>query len=425
MYEKLHRKLCVNSMEENIACATKADRAILYDIEQLHFFIQRVSELMETLSSEAASHMIPTNALCKSADGEEILSPGFPGYHKNAMMAIASAIVDLMNNLNRFGVGSLDQVQTLSTQVATSRERLKKLLDACKAAKVQYDMAKTMVKQLAPDEQTRKIDALITKLSKSSRKSEKKLKKLRELWFNVLVSRKGTDCQREGIIVSADDAVTRFEKNFVEFREIVDKLTSDFFSVFDWVVTVYMDIALALHKCAEDVINLADPSVIRDDIKKFVADRKIVRYDLPIPAFEVCEGDDGEVPKDITPDYPVALARVTEDFIAGGENELTCVQGKTLLLMEIPRDGEDWCCAMNPFTHAIGYVPTYCVEMKGSCLGLCVRDPKQGEAQGVLIKIGDFFAITENEPKNKMMTIETIHGDVGTVSRAIVAIVYI
>ena len=407
-------------METNLRAATRAEKAMVFDMERVRYLVTKLSAVHETQTGAATVVMQDLNAFCEMDTDSEVQAPGLPGFHKDAVMTVASTLVNLLNELGRVGVDARQQLEQIEADVAKAHEHSKKMIEAARCAKVQYETAKATVTQLSPHGRMDKINSLITKMAKKAKKSEKKMKQLRELWAEVVRERGEKEKQREALVMSAADGIGRFEKNILDLRGDADRANADFVGVFDWFVTRYVEIAVLLNKGAHEAANWTDPSPIKKDIVDFAGNRQIVRYDIPCPEFEVCEGDDGDIPVDSTFDYPVGLGQIVEDFVSGGDNELTCVKGKSLLLMELPGPKEDWCCAMNPFTHAFGYVPTYCVQVKGSGLGMCIRDPKPGEYQGVIVKAGDFLAIIENEPKNKMLTIETIHGDVGTVSRAIV-----
>lgn len=412
-------------MEEIIKNAQAVDRAILYDGEQISDFLMRAVPILVQAGDLAPNVLSNLSAVMNTESTK--LVPGNPGHFRNSILAVGSAFADTLENIRNFGVGMRSKVQFSFNQIVNARgEKTSKYLGQAQSAITQYNNCRDIFGKMAAPFQgsTKKIDALIAKMEKKGKPNEKQTKELKKLWDAVRESRAGIRKQREAIITNMQSSTTLFIEAIASLSDVLLSCDQHYVNLFDWIVTGYMDIALGLHSFMNELKMRSFQTDVKQDFTKFAVDNKLARYDLECPDFVLAPDDHTDIPVSMTVDFPIAIGEVLVDFAAGGSGEISCMKGKNMLLMEMPDKDEEWCCVMNPFTHAIGYVPTYCVKPKSQKLGLCIREAKQGEMKGIMAQIGDFVAVSESDPKEKMYNVETIHGDVGTMSKGLVAIIY-
>ena len=227
------------------------------------------------------------------------------------------------------------------------------------------------------------------------------------------------------LIESSSVSQDTFMKSLTSYTEMLVNRGKHIISVYDTLTNSYDELAKYLKDSANVLRCSADALDMKFDFQRFVEIKRIFRYNITCPEFEEIDYDfdNNHVVIEDKNEFPVGLGEVVENFICGGENEISCVKGKRVLLMEFP-DDDEWCCIMHPFTHVMGYVPSYCIKVVQGQLGVCIREPKQGEFKGVVVGLGDFVSIIENNPKDKMYKIETTHGVNGLIFKGTIAIVY-
>jgi hypothetical protein len=171
------------------------------------------------------------------------------------------------------------------------------------------------------------------------------------------------------------------------------------------------DFAAALHEAARRLRERAEAVDFRADFGAFVEQSKLIRYDMicgdfvPVDVSHPVFADiDTRLQIDVPPIYPVGIARVVDDFIADGTDQISVVAGKYVLLMETITEG--WVFVSNPLTRAMGYIPGRCVEAVGRALAVVVEAPR-GLGDNVYVQLGDYVAVTGGEEESKYNVITT------------------
>lgn len=360
---------------------------------------------------------------------EELIIPGIPGTFHNAIVCILTVLSDVSIGIERL-------IDKPKKRINDTAKIIRQQLSQSELASVFRDIEGTvmttkntseMIKTLAEqnNEIVKKIDQIALKMVKTQKPSEKHLKELLKLYNEVLSKRVVFNPQRMKILGSLQNSQNSYislMRKFVEYLMIRDNS----------LIQLINEISESCGKFSEqllkskEILEICSSKIdMKYDFKVYTQAKRIFRYDLVCPEFiEIdYQFDNMKITREIRNDYPVALAEVVENFICGGENEISCTKGKYLLLMEFP--DEEWCCVTNPFTHSIGYVPSYCVKPISTTLGICIREPKQGETmKGLFINIGDFVSIVNNDPKEKFYHIFTARGEKGTASKGLFAIIY-
>jgi hypothetical protein len=149
------------------------------------------------------------------------------------------------------------------------------------------------------------------------------------------------------------------------------------------------------------------------DFSTFVANHRIIRYDLRINPFTPVDSShpafadvDTRIRNILPPVYPVSIARIGASFVAESQQELSCIAGKYLLLMDMP--AESWVLAMNPLTRVMGYVPSSIVKEVGSGLALFVDEPDTAVLPpGVRVSRGDYVSVIGGTGEENVTVITT------------------
>ena len=163
----------------------------------------------------------------------------------------------------------------------------------------------------------------------------------------------------------------------------------------------------------------------QDDMSKYCESRKIFRYDLDVPDFEVydCDFDEDPLPEEQVSDFPIGMGDIVCDFAAGASPEMSCKKGRKILLMEEPT--EPWCCVMHPYTLEIGFIPNYCVKQTSFSMAVVLNEISlpNSHIKGITqIKKGDFLGVLENQEEE--CKVETIQGETGVISKDLIGIIY-
>lgn len=192
-------------------------------------------------------------------------------------------------------------------------------------------------------------------------------------------------------------------------NEMVDALQSAVDEEYTKFLQVYQSFANMLIIHGEDIQELSDGMnkfVDRidfdHDFNEFISEKRIVRTDMIYEDFEfypmTSRAFDG-IEKPVLPPsqivFPIGYGDITQDFLEIRPNCIQCSCGKPLLLLEDPIN--EWCCAMNPISHFIGYIPSYCVGNINKWVGMILKDQNEdlpfGEFVGILSEAPTSFRV--------------------------------
>ena len=403
----------------------RPEEEIIYD------FIVRLSSIFKIVIKGNAEMIEQNLNLMPFADNknDELKVPGIPGTIHNSIIIALSILLDISVGFQQIFDKPKEKIgETMSTinEQMDPKELVRAIRDI-EGNVMTTNNTSEMIKTLSEQNSdiVKKIDQASMKLAKTSKPNEKQIKELLKLYNEVLNRRASFNPQRMkilGSLQSTQDSYISLMEKFTEYLLLRDNAL---IQLIDEISVAFVTLSSKIYKSAETLEMCSKKIDMKYDIKVFAESKRIYRYDLVCPDFVDIDYDfdNTKVPKEVKNDYPVALAEVVENFICGGENEISCTKGKYLLLMEFP--DEEWCCVTNPFTHSIGYVPSYCVKPISNTFGICIREPKPGEAtKGIIINVGDFVSILKNDPKEKVFHVATVRGERGTVSKGLIAIIY-
>ncbi|KAH0793955.1 SH3 domain containing protein [Histomonas meleagridis] len=419
-------------MEERLSYAKALEDACIKENELIFQYFLRLAPILNLDAKDhEKNYDILDNFLEikeKSAKYNEPMICGYPGTIKDGIFNIAAIFAQINIQFSEISKTIQKQVSVAQDKIKQSitPEQVSRLFSEAEGVVNKNNAMIPMIKSFSEPyaDLTKKIERSVSKLIQAKKPNAKSLAKLAKEYSEALAKRQEFSKKRKMLVDSTHISQEQYIQAITSYSGLLFNRDHFILIIFDQLSLAYEELKSYLQKSADTFGYCAKAIDKKGDFQRFAESKRIFRYNITCPDFEEIEFefDKTKVSKEIKNEFPVGIAEVIENFICSGENEINCVKGKRLLLMEFPDD--EWCCVMHPFTHAIGYVPSYCVNPISEVLGVCIREPKPGEYKGIVVGVGDFVAIMEDNPKEKMYKVSTARGDQGTISKGLVAIVY-
>ncbi|KAH0795835.1 SH3 domain containing protein [Histomonas meleagridis] len=412
-------------MDKNLETAKQINATRKIEEEMIYDFFKELTTIYKTMI-KGIEEKVQAALTIKELNGELVV-PGMPGSTNVWLINIIGSISDFAINFDRSSIKLNKEIHRTKEEInnAINDDKVSRLLSEIESSSTTTENVSTIIKTIADSNMNvvKKIDQLTAKLLKG-KPSARQLKDLSTQYEEILKRRLTYKVQRDKIIGSVQASQRSYIESLDKFSESILFRDQALLNLLDGFCNCIECVVAGIEKTNGLLMKIHDSIDMGYDFGVFIETKRIVRYNITCPKFEEVDFDFDEekIPLEIkNEDFPVAIAEVVENFVCGGENEISCTKGKYLLLMEEP--DEEWCCVMNPITHVTGFVPSYCVKSTSKTLGICVREPKPGEAKGIVVGVGDFLSIIEDNPIDTMYKVETIRGEVGTIPKGSVGII--
>ena len=273
-----------------------------------------------------------------------------------------------------------------------------------------------------------KLTETVQSYMKKNEINEKQKKNISELFSQIQEARKTTEPQRLMLIQKANTAITTYKHLMFELSKIYQNRIDFFTETLDISMFGCMKVASMMQNFSGLIKDNLNEINFKNDMSNFIKARKIVRYDMQIPQFKefICETKAFQSINSrvrfVTQSYdPIGFVQIIHSFRATNPNEISCVKGKRLLLLENPSG--DWTFVMHPYSRIVGFVPTQCILKIGIGLAIVLRKPKQDELlnNNILLIPGEYVAVTNFQT----LSFETSKGEICNKSPAnLIGIVY-
>jgi hypothetical protein len=351
---------------------------------------------------------------------------GIPGTQQDALFHLSDALATV-----------IVQILTTATTITTKIDAITKppSPSARKALADSFDEAKSHSDKFTAI-LTVEIPALIARNDKNSKVIIKVLSRppvksgsLDRFVLQIVEQRKGKEAARRALLQRDQEHFRGFcrpmEQGYQVFADRIRALRCSLAVVKEQ----YAMLAIQMRDFAKGVRQSAAAIDFTPDFSKFVANHKIIRYDLRINPFKPVHSShpafadvDTRIRNILPPIYPISLARITGVFVAESQQELSCIPGKHLLLMD--RRASVWVLAMNPLTRVMGYVPSKVVEEVGNGLALFIDEPEATLVPpGVRISRGDYVSVVSVDGRNEeTVSVITTKGETVSVPKDLLAI---
>ena len=277
--------------------------------------------------------------------------------------------------------------------------------DAKKNAGIVEEIVGEMIPALA-----KKSEKVQKKADKASEK--KSAKSLRKLMEKVVAARAEHAASRAQMLDRGCASFSDFQSSVSVVRDACCGRVTAMKRGFDLVKDEYSRLAQRLRNCGASLKEKAEKIDFRSDFEKFVAETKIIRYDLECLPFESVDtshpafaGIETRINVAVPPLYPLALAKVVHSFAPENANEIACTKGKYVLLME--KADEEWVFVQNPVTNAMGYAPSACFEEVGDTIGVFIEQPDAETVRDARVSLGDYVAVIGNAKDDKLVVVTT------------------
>lgn len=410
----LRRKL------ENVQQVDKHNEAELKQIKTYFKNLTDGYQIIGNAQKEKLEDILDTSGLL---NGEYELV-GIPGTFFEAITLLSFSITQLFAEVNKEAkeinttiTGTIDTLDTLRKKNITQMDR---------------DIENAILKLSSIDNGFKGLSQIgsmdcqefstqTTKLLNTRKPSKKDMSKYQDLFHKIITYRQQMNKEKIMLVISAQNAIDSSKKSMETFKTSIKERNVALKEIFKWVYFIYNGIVNKMQTCTTNIRECAQKLDITSDLSRHIKYNKIVRYDIPMKEFKRIEISDPafqgvkKIPKEISPVYPVGMARIVQSFDGSGPNEINCRKGKYALLMEKP--DLDWCCVMHPVTHRTGFIPSYCVEAISNTFGIIIRNP-EGDFK---LSIGDFVAITDDS-NSASYEVETAFGEKGTLSRSVIGL---
>lgn len=416
-------------MDSYIKNIKKSYQAVSAENLIIQNFLERFKGLLEKFNSEARKNSLNLSPITDSNNNTNISSPGVPGYYKDSLVAIDSTFSHLSVNVCDVATKSYDQVNELIENMKThgnmdfdtALNKLKKSGEALLGA------VESRLKKNTHNDTTKKIDSHLSKMQKG-KSNDKNITKLNGLYQEAIVERTSLAATRNEII----DAARAPLKDCLEAIEVIKDLIVErdnfLMKLLEDIGIRYVEVVSGIQNDIANLTTAIKSFNFNQDMDQYCKSKKLARYNIDIPDFEVyeCDFDDDEttLPQEVISDFPIGIADVVLSFSAALPPEMSCIEGKKILLMEPPAD--DWCCVMNPITRELGFVPSYCLNQTSFSLGIVLEDKASliSSAEGIKVKVGDFLGILEDNVNDKYYKVENAFGEQGKVPKDLLGVVF-
>jgi hypothetical protein len=368
--------------------------------------------------------------LSQAIEVDRLIS-GFPGTQQTALLALSDHLVT-------FSAAFKTYAQTLQTDfIHTVRLGMDQRPEADKSMKAVSEsihrlhaVLSGMLPSVGKPEKFQKPIAgfLATGLAKGSlsQGDAKKLDDLLKQLRNDRLDRKAVIGPYEKVLAQSKTVYDSFLKST---DRVVDHALTCAMGVANVISTMHVDLAslaTSLNAVGEAILRVSEEIDFKSDFRDFVEGQRIIRYDLACEPFKpidlshpVFADLDTRIQDVVPPLYPVGLAAVVDDFQSAGANEMSCIKGKYVLLMEEIADV--WVFVQNPNTRAMGYVPAASVKAVAPVLAIVLRQP-DGLPDDVYIEVGAYVAVTAVDGPHADTV--TIRGESVRLPREILGIIY-
>lgn len=392
-------------------------------------FLERFKELLEKFKKENLKNSHELSQITDANEKTEILSPGVPGYYKDSLVAIDTTFAHVTNNILTVASKSYDQMnEFIETNKSSENMNFDTALNKLKrAGETLLNATETRLKKSQNHDITKKIDSQISKMSKG-KSNDKNITKLNELYADAIQKRQSLIATRNEIIEAARDPLKECIEAIQVIDESIKERNSFILKLLEDIGIRYVEVVSGIQDDITSLTTAIKSFNFHQDMEQYTKSKKIVRYNIDIPDFEVYEcdfdDDDTALPQETISDYPIGIGDVVLSFSAALPPEMSCIEGNKILLMEAPSN--DWCCVMNPLTREIGFVPSYSVNQTSFSIGIVLEDKSAliSQAEGIKVKVGDFLGILENNPNDKFYKVEDAFGGIGKVPKDLVGIIY-
>ena len=258
-----------------------------------------------------------------------------------------------------------------------------------------------------------KVNDTTLSLIKKSQPTDRQKKPINENFPIVLEARSKTASQKALLCQKGNAAIDQFKGLLQKFAQFSQTRNDTFRELFDIAMYAYMKIAAIFQDSASKIEEKAKNIDPIADLRTYSKIRGIVRYDLTIQPFEefqchtpAFESLESKINVSLQPKFdPIGFVKVIHSFRAENENEMNCVRGKRLLLLEKMQG--DWTFVMHPITRVTGFVPTQCIEPIGKALGIVLRKQNGEISESIMIRAGEYVAITDVQS----LKFETMRGE--------------
>ena len=353
---------------------------------------------------------------------------GYPGGTKMSIDALSGALTAIVTS---FVEESEQIIETMRTSIAElETERSKTILPLIKAANdamMSLDGLSSVLDEICADKShlTQQFAGYTNTLAHNEGPNKSMLSQYEKQFQVVLKARAENEVKRGSVIEASQLHIQRLRDVFAKLRAAMDSRNKKLMELFVNIGITYSDAAAKVAMAGAQVKEAMEQLDARDDLMKFVRQRKIARYDLRDIEFEAIdtsgpafEGVDTKIAVEVADVYPIGMARVVKDYLASDEKQMNCKAGKYLMLMEEP--DEDWCYVMNPITLACGFVPTECLDRVQGSLGIVIRQPSG--IDDTRLTVGDFVMIVETT--SSAYITEDVMGERGIYPKHIIGVIY-
>lgn len=356
--------------------------------------------------------------LPKIAEGEIPLM-GFPGTQADAIKVVSEHLAGLNDQFREMSKTIKDKSTELqhypkpnikSKAEQTLTDAQEPINDLTMLRQVLTKTVETADKKYVKAQE--KINDCTLSLAKKSSVTDKQKKPIQENWPLILEARAQTESQRLLLVNKSNTALDKFKELLGQFAKFSQIRNDMFRELFDIVMYAYMKVAANMQNAAFHIEQAAKAINPILDMTNYAKSRNLVRYDLSIKKFEEFQCDtpafrsvDISITSFISNYDPIGTVEVIHSFRAENPNEMNCVRGRRLLLLE--RTHEDWTYVMHPVTHLTGFVPTKCIQPIGIALGVVLRKANDEIAESIMLNPGEYVAITSLSP----LQFETMRGE--------------
>ncbi|OHT17150.1 hypothetical protein TRFO_12680 [Tritrichomonas foetus] len=384
-------------------------------------FFSRFSQLLEHYSQKTQNNTDILLKISERGPNKEIITPGIPGYFKDALVAIDSAFSHINQNCVNIGRKITKKMDKhIKDSTAQDSEFEKAIAEMNSSGKDLNDILSKQVKKASNSDLSKKLDSALSKMSKG--KNDKGAAQLNEIYQSILTQRKALAPKRQEIMSSAKDTCQAYVNATEKVVNSINNRNSEIIKIFDELGIEYVEMVAGMQTDITNLESTAKSFDYQKDLAEFAKSRKIVRYDIEVPDLEVFDFDEDPEANIPMNDYPIGMAEIVLSFAAAVPPEMSCTKGNRMFLMEEP--AEEWCCVMNPFTKNVGFVPSYCINQTCFSIGIVMKDPAKSDCNGVNVRKHEFLGILENNPQESFYKVENIYGQQGKVAKNIIGLLY-
>ena len=394
------------------------------DISQvLNYFTMLASAFNESAKSKEDF----LQKIMDSHTDEKYSGIGIPGTLLNAYLSIVQEFEAIENDINNRSQQVITKItNSIGSLISDPSNQLGGTFTEMEGCVNKIDGVRLMVNNFTTsNRELIQNFAMSTNLLIQMPDCTGEIKRLDGLFKDVMKIRNKYEKNRVALIKTAQMSIVKYRSLCNRVTDVFNIRITVLTGLFKWFADIYNEMGQQFISNSDQFTMYINQMNFESDFSNFLSRSKIIRYDIkdlsftPIdmsgPAFD---GITPSIPREISIYTPFYLALITRSYKSDGENELTIVRGKYLLLMEEPN--VDWVYSMNPKTRCSGFVPKNCFKVIGNKLGILIREFNE---QSIFMNVGEYLGIlNEND---KCYIVENTNNNVLSVQKSFVGIIHV